>query len=143
MKSKNIYSNVAQKAPTNRSKARQSQRSTAKDDRRSAHGDLHVVISSETLPNSCRGPTCPNWQVAPNAHFFAEHELPAAHDLHSKGSEKASPRGRIFQKRSRRKATGEAPKMRRIVLFRAILLLALVTARSVAAGPQKQGTATP
>ncbi|OLB25427.1 MAG: hypothetical protein DMG41_21405 [Acidobacteria bacterium] len=100
------------------------------------------MISSETLPNSCRGPTCPNWQVAPNAHFFAEHELPAAHDLHSKGSEKASPRGRIFQKRSRRKATGEAPKMRRIVLFRAILLLALVTARSVAAGPQKKGTAT-
>jgi len=32
--------------------------------------------------------------------------------------------------------------MRRIALFRAILLLALVTARSVAAGPQKKGTAT-
>ena len=31
--------------------------------------------------------------------------------------------------------------MRRIVLFLAIVLLALVTARSVAAGPQKKGTA--
>src|SRR5437016_14510331 len=79
--------NVAQKDPGHGGTARQSQRSTAKDDRRRAHGDLHVVISSETLPNSCRGPTCPNWQVAPNAHFFAEHELPAAHDLHSKRSE--------------------------------------------------------
>jgi len=32
--------------------------------------------------------------------------------------------------------------MRRIVLFLAILLLALVTARGVVAGPQKRGTAT-
>ena len=57
------------------------------------HRDLHVVTSNETLSNSCCGPTCPNWQVARNAHFFAERELLAAHDLHSKRSEKAGPRG--------------------------------------------------
>ena len=55
--------------------------------------------------------------------------------------EKASPRGAIFPQRFCAGET-EARKMRRIVLLLAIVWLALVTARSLAAGPQRKGTAT-
>src|SRR5215510_12875896 len=41
-----------------------------------------------------------------------------------------------------RKEHGNDPKMKRIVLFLTIVLLAHVTARGVAAGPQKKGTTT-
>jgi len=76
------------------------------------------------------------------AHFWLIRQRLARSGLPLKGrNEKVSPHGPILSKRSHGSAA-EAEKMRRIVLILAIFLLVLVNVRSVAAGPQKRGTAT-
>jgi hypothetical protein len=73
--------------------------------------------------------------------FFCRARVSGCSQFTLKGKREGRPSRPNLSEALSRRATGAAPKMRRIVLFLAILLLALATARSVVAGPQKKGTA--
>lgn len=119
----------------------EAQRDKANEQLEKRIGDLQLGTTLLTFTLR-RGPTCPNRQVASNAHSPPEQQLPAARDLHSRRARRPALAAQSFRSALPERATGGAPKVRRIVLFLAIVLLALETAPSATAGPQKKGTAT-